>query len=315
MQSFESIKNECKSNALQNAIREVFTIDVNLLLSDFFHRKRLGIAVILWRRLGSYWKTRRETNGSKLTINLGKHSYVCGKAEDFFNFFLSKLTSFGALFRFKLWLISMFGFVKWVIGVIEFIVEFVVLFDGWEANEEENIDAKSDGFSGLFSLFVDETGGVGLTDGPVGGDADADPDEPFDFFFFLWVVLSIIGLSTEESAIIGEEWLDFVDMTASSALFSILTFDSNLKACDPWLELECIEEGEAIDALDDILPVFAVFFFGCLLSVAVKCCTKSWREGENFSGLDSGVALSLGMGLNAGIGLIFPPSFFWHTIL
>ena len=223
------------------------------------------------------------------------------KTGDFLNFFLSEGLSFPDLvffMTFKPWFVSMFGLVKWVT------IESVVLFVGF--NDDEKIDAKRDGFADLVSFVEHEFGALGLKGRTEVGEAEVELG--FDLFFFL-LVLSITDFSTEESAIIWDEWSAFVEEMVSS-LFSVLILGSNLKDCIPGLELECVEEGEAIDAFDEILPALELFFFGGLPSLTIEVWIKDCREGENFSGLDSGVALSLGIGLKAGMGLIFPPSFF-----
>jgi len=140
-----------------------------------------------------------------------------------------------------------------------------------ELSDEENIDANGEGFPDLSSIsrIGVKVGGVGLI-GAVCGDADAE--EAFDFFFLLLLlllfVLSITNLSTEESTITGK--LTLLEVL-SSQITSLLIFDSYLNAWNAWLEFECIEEGEAIEAFDEILPVFAVFFFGCLPSMTDEC--------------------------------------------
>ena len=295
---------KCWRNCLQNTVRQIFAIDFKLLLSDLFDGHSLRIAVIFSIRLCSDNTSRINEIINQISDNMKTYGI---KTDDFLNFFFSKGLSFPDLIRFMRFepkFVSILGLVKWVI------TESVVLFVGF--NDDEKIDAKSDGFAHFVSLDEHALGGKGLTGGTVVGEAQVE--EVFDLFFFL-LVLSTTNFS-EESATIGDEWSAFFELIISSG-FSVFILGSNLKDCIPWLELECIEEGEAIDAFDEILPVLDDFFFGGLPSLTTEVWTKDCREGENFSGLDSGVALSLGIGLKAGIGLIFPPSFFYseHQII
>ena len=140
-----------------------------------------------------------------------------------------------------------------------------------------------------FDEFDIAMAGSGLV---IWGEADVDPT---DFFFIF------SDLSKPTSIVLFK---------VASSGFSDFTFDKSI-LFDPAFEFEFVEpDGDAIELFDEILLDLFDFFFGINFVVSLwwTWVINSLGGDVSLSGLDSGVALSFGIGLKAGICFMFAPS-------
>ena len=199
-----------------------------------------------------------------------------------FSVFLTLFFSLESIFR-----LTVCEFVN-LLSIDDFSSEFVA-----EIKLPYKLVNEGVGFGDLASLLTDEFDGAMTGSGLViWGEADVDP---IDFFF----VFSDLSKPTS-----------IVLFGVDSSKFSDFTFDKSI-LFDPTFEFEFVEpDGDAIELFDEILLDLFNFFFGINFVVSLwwTWVINCLGGDESLSGLDSGVALSFGIGLKAGICFIFEPS-------